>query len=91
LEEFLRHGFEVLGGEDGIRGEVGELAGLDDVATGVASGVGFEVGLEGWDGLDFVRLVVGNELGEFLCEQVVLRLEARDPITLDGFIAALTV
>ena len=44
----------------------------------VAGDVGLEVGLDGRDGLGFLGLVVGDELGELLFQQFVLGLEARD-------------
>ena len=37
---------EVPGGEHRVRREVGQVAGLDDVADGVAGGVGLEVSLQ---------------------------------------------
>ena len=71
-------GAKVFGGENGIRGEVDQLVGVDDVANLVTGGVGLEVGLQRWNGLGLVGLVVGDELGELLFEQVVLRFEAWD-------------
>jgi hypothetical protein len=47
------------------------------VAYWSLGGVGLEVGLDGGDGGNLLLgLVVGDELGEFLFEQFVLRFEA---------------
>ena len=78
LAVFRGDGAKVFGGENGIRGEVGQLAGVDDVANLVTGGVGLEVGFQRGNGFGFVGLVVGDELEELLFEQVVLRFEARD-------------
>jgi len=40
--------------------------------------VSLEVGLDGRDGGSFFGLVVGDELGELLFQQLILGLEARD-------------
>ena len=75
---FRGHGFEVLRGEDGIRGEVGEFLFVDDLADAAIGDVGLEVSLDRRDGLGFVRLVVGDELGELLLQQFILGFEARE-------------
>jgi len=71
-----RHGAEVAGGEDGVGGQIGELAGLDDVADLVAGDVGLEEGLDGGDRRGLIGLAVGDELGEFLLQQLVFGLKA---------------
>jgi len=74
----LRDSFKIAGREDGVGGEVGEVAGLDDVAHLIAGDVGLEVGLERGNGLGFVGFVVGDELGELLFKEFILGFEARD-------------
>ena len=64
--------------KDGIGGQIGELRFVDDVADLVAGDVGLEVGLDRRDGLGFFGLVVGDELGELLLQQLILGFEARD-------------
>src|SRR5437016_2395599 len=74
----LRYGAEIACGEDRVGGQIGELAALDDMAYLVAGDVGLEEGLDGRDGLGLFGLGIGDELGELLFQQFVLRLEARD-------------
>jgi hypothetical protein len=75
---FLGYGAEVAGREDGVGGQVGELAMVDDVAHAAAGDVGLEVVLDRRDGRWRLGHAVGDELGELLFEQFVLGLEARD-------------
>ena len=72
---FFRHRPEVPRREDRIRREVGELLAIDDVADLVIGDVRLEVGLDGRDGLGFLGLVVGDELGELLFQQLILGFE----------------
>ena len=62
----------------GIGRKIGELPALDDVADLIAGDVGLEIVLDRRNGVGFVGLVVGHELGELLFQQLILRLEARD-------------
>src|SRR5712691_898452 len=74
----LRYGAKIAGGEDRVGGQIGELTALDEMAYLVAGDVGLEEGLDGRDGLGLLGLGIGDELGELLFQQFVLRLEARD-------------
>ena len=51
---------------------------VDDVPDLAAGDVGLEEGLDGRDGLGLCGLGVGDELGEFLFQQLVLRFEGWD-------------
>ena len=73
-----RYGTEVLDGKHRVSGQVGEAPVLDDVANLITGRICFEKGLDGRDGLELFGFVVGDKLGEFLFQQLVLGFEARD-------------
>ena len=75
---FLRHGFEIARGEDGIGRKLSEVLLVNDVPDEIAARVSLEVSLDRGERFRFLRFIVGDELGELFLEQVVLRFEARD-------------
>src|SRR3990172_8512085 len=72
------HCAKVAGRKDRVRGQIGELAGLNDVADLLAGYIGLEEGLDRRDGLGLLGFGVGDELGKLLFQQFVLGLEAWD-------------
>ena len=61
LPVFRGHGLKFPRREDRVRGQIGQMAGLNDVPDLVTGGVSLEVSLDGRNSLGLIRLVVSDK------------------------------